>query len=112
MGTILKIIECKDSFKYEGPRFKRLGPESGEEFRDEYLIPWLEENRGDEQLAVDFSGTIVYTPSFLEEAFGGAVRKGYLEIKNINLINIPDKIKENIEKYIFDAVKISDKGKR
>lgn len=104
MGATLKILDCKEEYMYEGPRFRRLGPESGEEFRDKFLIPWLERNTQDSDLTIDFDGTIVYTPSFLEETFGGAVRKGYVQLKNLKFINIPDEQKEDIEKYINDAM--------
>ena len=104
MENILKVLDCKEDYMYEGPRLKELGPESGEEFRDEFLIPWLEENSQSSDLTIDFEGTVVYTPSFLEETFGGAVRKNYVQVKNLKFINIPDEQKEDIEKYINDAM--------
>lgn len=103
MGIVLKILDCKQDYKYQGPRYIKLGPESGEEFRDEYLIPWLEENKNVDELQIDFAGTIVYTPSFLEEAFGGAIRKGYDKVKSLEFVNIPDEQKEKIKKYISKA---------
>lgn len=106
---VLKITDCKADFKYEGPRFKRLGPESGEEFRDDYLIPWLDSNKGKQNLKIDFDGTVVYTPSFLEESFGGAIRKGYVEVKDIEFINIPNDQKSKIENYIVQAYEKSGK---
>lgn len=104
MATILKIVNCKEEFKYEGPRYISLGPESGEEFRETYFLPWLQANKGKTDLTVDFAGTIVYTPSFLEETFGGAIRKGYLEVEHLSFINIPEKQKEKIQEYIIDAI--------
>ena len=77
MATLRILKDFGESFKYQGPRFINLGSNSGEEFRDVYLIPWLNENKTDEILEIDFEGTIVYTPSFLEESFGGAIRKGF-----------------------------------
>lgn len=106
---VLKVTDCKADFKYEGPRFKRLGPESGQEFRDDYLIPWLDANKGKQNLKIDFDGTVVYTPSFLEESFGGAIRKGYMEVKDIEFINIPDEQKSKIENYIAQAYEKSGK---
>ncbi len=104
MNNVLKITECKEDYKYEGPRFIDLGPDSGEEFRDTYLIPWLEKNRGEKTLTVDFEGTIVYTPSFLEESFGGAIRKGYFNVADLNFINIPDEQKKRVQGYIQEAL--------
>lgn len=104
MDNVLKIIECKEDYKYEGPRYIALGPDSGEEFRDSYLIPWLDKNKKTSDLAVDFEGTIVYTPSFLEETFGGAIRKGYKQVASLKLINILDEQKKRVEGYIQDAL--------
>lgn len=104
MDNVLKIIECKEDYKYEGPRFIDLGPDSGQEFRDTYLIPWLERNKGEKTLTVDFEGTIVYTPSFLEESFGGAIRKGYDIVADLKFINILDEQKKRVQGYIQDAL--------
>ena len=103
MGNVLKILECKQDYKYQGPRYIKLGPESGEEFRDDYLIPWMEENKNEDDLKIDFAGTIVYTPSFLEEAFGGAIRKGYDKVKSLKFINIPNEQWKKINEYISKA---------
>lgn len=53
-----------------GGRYKRLGPYSGEEFRD-VLVDLLSKN---EEVEVVLDGTEGYGSSFLEEAFGGLVR--------------------------------------
>lgn len=111
METVLKILECKEDYAYEGPRFIELGPESGEEFRKEFFIPWLVRNKGKQNLTVDFEGTIVYTPSFLEETFGGAIRDGYEQVKNLKFINLPDEQKNDILKYIENALKKREQGK-
>lgn len=68
----MKIIEVKNFSKYPGPRYIKLGDFSGEEFRDEVLVPALM----DENISVDFDGVYGYGSSFLEEAFGGLVRRG------------------------------------
>ena len=49
------------------------GNRSAEAFREEYLIPALEAH---EDVVVDLSGYDYYGSSFLEETFGGLVRKG------------------------------------
>ena len=111
MNKTLRILDCKKDYAYEGPRYIRLGPESGEEFRDTFFIPWLEEFSGEHDLCIDFDGTIVYTPSFLEETFGGAVRKGFPQVKEIKFINLPDEQKTDILKYIEDALQKYPQGK-
>lgn len=56
-------------------RFRSDGPDSGERFRDECLVPALEKYK---MVAINLDDTLGYGSSFLEEAFGGLVRiKGY-----------------------------------
>jgi hypothetical protein len=52
------------------------GPKNGADFRDNYLIPALEEYT---IVNVDFNGTLGTTPSFLEEVFGGNNSQTLLE---------------------------------
>ncbi|MEL3899382.1 DUF4325 domain-containing protein [Treponema phagedenis] len=101
----LKIAECGNGYQYQGPRFDDLGPDSGEEFRDEYLIPWLKNNNNASELCVDFEGTVLFTPSFLEESFGGAIRKGFEIVRKIQFKNIPPDVKQQLAKYINKAKK-------
>ncbi|MDH4567754.1 DUF4325 domain-containing protein [Pseudomonas sp. BN414] len=54
-------------------RSRKDGPQSGEEFRDDILIPAL---RNNERVIVDLNGVIALGSSFLDEAFGGLVREG------------------------------------
>ena len=64
--------------RFPGPRFIDDGPHSGEHFRETVLVPRLKAvaQRGD-HLVIVLDGARGYTASFLEEAFGGLVRKGY-----------------------------------
>jgi hypothetical protein len=101
---ILKIVEVDPDFAYQGPRFKSLGENSGELFKEKYLIPWLKNMP--EKGIIDFANTIIYMPSFLEEAFGGAVREGFFkQLKNVDFINIEKDYKDDLKKYIRDAKK-------
>lgn len=52
------------------------GPFPGAKFRDEILLPALERH---EEITIDLDGTEGYGSSFLEETFGGLVRKGFTE---------------------------------
>ncbi|TPW33867.1 STAS-like domain-containing protein [Oecophyllibacter saccharovorans] len=66
-----------------GGRFKRFGPGSGEEFRDDHLLPALKK-AGDGRVTVILDSRRGYGSSFLEEAFGGLIREknftaGHLE---------------------------------
>ncbi|PNH98457.1 STAS-like domain-containing protein [Vibrio diazotrophicus] len=64
----LKVTEFT---KYPGPRYIKLGANSGEEFREQHLINKLRE---DPKVSVNLDGVLGYGSSFLEEIFGGIVR--------------------------------------
>lgn len=53
-------------------RFKKHGPYSGEAFRDDYLVPAL---RKYDKVTVDINDILSFGSSFVDEAFGGLVRK-------------------------------------
>lgn len=55
-------------------RYPEDGPFPGAVFRDKLLIPALQAH---EKVTVNLDGTSGYGSSFLEEAFGGLVRKGF-----------------------------------
>lgn len=61
--------------EFPAGRYPEDGPDNGERFREELLVPMLAST---ERLTVDLDGTDGYGSSFLEEAFGGLVRlRGY-----------------------------------
>ena len=108
----LKICEVRRGYEYEGPRFIRLGPFSGEEFRENHLLNWLNTLDEQEKPIVDFEGTKVYSPSFLEESFGGAIREAKtsqeaeINRKKLQLaefINMDTAWKEKLNGFIKDA---------
>ena len=71
----IKHIELGDFASHLGPRYRYLGEHSGEEFREEWLLPSVKEN---DRVIVGLDSIKGYTSSFLEEAFGGLVRElGY-----------------------------------
>ena len=68
----MKLIDIsKDFSDVPAGRYKNDGPNSGEQFRDELLIPALQTGG---QVEVLLDGAEGYGSSFLEEAFGGLVR--------------------------------------
>ena len=99
-----KIISIAEEFsKYPGPRYERLGSFSGEKFRDEVLLPALQ---GGEEVVIKLDGTMGYGSSFLEEAFGGAVRKKIRIGKdNLRLESDDKHLVREIWQYIEDAQK-------
>lgn len=98
-----KVFKVANKFPCPGPRYKRLGSASGEEFRAE-LIDLLLKNP---QLTVDLDGTEGYGSSFLEEGFGGLIREGIPPetVLGISFISNeePDLVDE-IKEYINDAI--------
>ena len=57
-------------------RYPEDGEFNGTRFREEFLKPALEK---ESEVEVDIDGVEGYGSSFLDEAFGGLVRKGYFK---------------------------------
>lgn len=97
------MIKVSDRYPCPGPRYKRLGPSSGEEFRE-----WLlKELSRDHELEVNLDDTEGFGSSFLEEAFGGLVREGVsMEIiKGIKFVSDEEpELIEEIQEYIDDEL--------
>ena len=66
---------AKDFSPAPGLRNKESGPFSGEEFREKFLEPLFTDGIPEEKVTINFDGGYGYAGSFLEEAFGGLVRK-------------------------------------
>lgn len=87
-------------------RYHTDGPDSGERFREEFLEEPL---RRGEPLLIELSGTDGYGSSFLDEAFGGVVRKLGLTQQQANslLSFVADPEDQNfiqeVKGYISDA---------
>ncbi|WP_051631281.1 STAS-like domain-containing protein [Afifella pfennigii] len=76
-------IRVIDHVPAPGGRYIKDGPYSGQWFREEILRPALQEAREKgEAVRVLLDGAPGYGSSFLEEAFGGAVRKGYVQARD------------------------------
>lgn len=104
-GLTLRVREFT---LYPGPRLIEDGEYSGEEFRDEYLLPkYREAVENKVCLHVILEGTKGYASSFLEEAFGGLVRKGEnkKELKKHLKVHSPDRIwyEQEVYGYINEA---------
>lgn len=71
------IAIATDFTRYPGPRYRKDGSFSGEQFREEVLVPALHkaEQHGNTVIVL-LDGVAGYGSSFLEEAFGGLVRSG------------------------------------
>ncbi|MEX0142011.1 STAS-like domain-containing protein [Janthinobacterium sp. AD80] len=55
-------------------RYRTDGPNSGQRFREDWLLPALQSSS---RVTVDLDGALGFGSSFLEEAFGGLVRAGF-----------------------------------
>lgn len=104
-----EIIIARDFSVFPGGRSTTGGPFSGEEFREQHLIPALE--AGEETL-ICFDGVRGYGTSFLEEAFGGLVRRGYPQsriLKSFKFQSERQSYTRLVLKYIEDAEISSNK---
>lgn len=77
----MTTIRVAKDFPNPGGRFRVMGPESGEEFRDR-LAAKLRES-GNEPVAVILDGVEGYGSSFLEEAFGGLIRLKLFSVEEL-----------------------------
>ena len=74
--TEAMISIARDFSRSPAGRHISDGPYSGERFRDQILVPALGQNT---TVLVELDGTRGMGSSFLEEAFGGLLRKGFRE---------------------------------
>ena len=101
----MEIIICKDFTDAPGPRFRSQGEHSGEEFREDILIPKFKEALAKKaKLVINFDRTFGYPTSFLEETFGGLKEKydkelilKTLEFISNDEIGLIDEVKGYIE---------------
>lgn len=104
---MIKLKLSTDFSDTPGGRFIDEGDYSGELFRDSLLIKKVNdaEEKGD-FLEIDFDGCYGIGTSFLEESFGGLVRKYHKRnlLNRMRFISTEDEtIPGNIEKYIKKA---------
>lgn len=93
----MTIYVAKDFSKMPCVRSRSDGKKSGEEFRDDILLPAL---RSNDQVIVDLNGVLTLGSSFLEETFGGLVRKGYYTAKELKSKLT---IKFQLDSYVAEA---------
>lgn len=104
---MLRISVAEDFSRTPGARHPSEGKFSGDEFRDNILIPTYNKAlMHNEKLIVDLDGCYGYATSFLEESFGGLVRKIRKKgiLNNIILKSEEDEsLIELIKQYVKDA---------
>ncbi len=69
----MEFVLAREFTKYPGGRLRAHGDHSGEELREDHLIPRLAAAK--DGLVVNLAGLMGLPPSFAEEAFGGLVRR-------------------------------------
>lgn len=111
--TDLELNIARDFSKTPAGRSKKAhGLHSGESFRETKLFPMLQKAiNSNSKLVVFLDGTAGYPASFLDEAFGGLIRKRLCDKEMVkkHLVvkaNNPayEAYKKLIERYIKDAV--------
>ena len=100
---------ARDFTRFPTGRFKKFGSTSGEGFREQFLEQVI---RDGDELTVELDGTIGYGSSFLEEAFGGLVRKLKISSEDLkarlHIISADATLIEEVIGYIDDASKRLD----
>jgi len=105
-----EILRMASFTRTPGARLRDHGPWSGEEFRDDRLIPAFNEaQRKGQPLVIDLDGVAGYAASFLDEAFGGMVRKLNIDpeviIQSMEIVSHDEpELVEEIQGYIREAV--------
>lgn len=107
----MKTIRIADYARSPGGRYISDGPHSGEWFRDEILAPALvAAARDNDRVEVELDGTSGYGSSFLEECFGGLIRKRVLDpdlVRRSLVVTVNSRVfapyKELAERYLRAA---------
>ncbi|UTV88085.1 STAS-like domain-containing protein [Cobetia amphilecti] len=88
---------AKEFSPFPAGRFLTDGPYSGEKFREEFLIPNIERH---EELLINLDGVMGFGSSFLEEAFGGLVRR----LDNSSVVFKKIKFISNEDPFLIDEI--------
>ena len=103
-NELVRVNVAKQFSRLPGARYIRLGPNSGELFRKQFLLEPLREGK---TVIVELDGVRGYGSSFLEEAFGGAVRELNLDIEDaLRRLKIETRIESwrlDVDEYIRTA---------
>ncbi|HEY4144597.1 STAS-like domain-containing protein [Pinirhizobacter sp.] len=74
MTKDINVNVARDFSRFPAGRYRADGRFSGEAFREEFLVPRLQDC---DHVTVELDGALGYGSSFLEEAFGGLRRAGF-----------------------------------
>jgi hypothetical protein len=93
-----------DFTRFPSGRFKKNGTTSGEAFREQFLEKPISQGQ---RVVIFLDGTVGYGSSFLEEAFGGLVRK--LKMRADRVLSLLEfqasdsSLVDEIKQYVKDA---------
>jgi STAS-like domain of unknown function (DUF4325) len=100
----IKINIAQQFSPFPAGRFTTDGPWSGEKFRDDLLYPAIQDGR---PVEIYFDDTFGFGSSFLEEAFGGLIRRRHLSpdrlFSTLQLHSDDPALIEEVQGYIRDA---------
>ncbi len=106
---MINIDIANEYTKTPGARYISDGDFSGQDFREKFLEKHFK-NGSKEKITVILDGVMGYATSFLEESFGGLVRKFGDKYSKNDIFERFDFIsneepacRDEIRKYIFDA---------
>ena len=102
-----KINIAEEFTKTPGGRYKEQSESSGEEFRDNILIPVYEKLKQEDVLIVNLDGTYGYPNNWLDEVFGGlAIRYNIKELKRKVVFRSREdgKLVDEIYEYINEKI--------
>ncbi|MFN3714832.1 MAG: STAS-like domain-containing protein [Alcanivoracaceae bacterium] len=95
-----------DFSRFPGGRFRSDGPASGEAFRDDHLVPAIN-NGGGGVTVISMDGVAGYGSSFLEEAFGGLIRLEHISEKDFwksfSISASDSALLNEIKEYVHEA---------
>lgn len=101
-----EVIILQDYDKYMYGRYKRDGPKSAEQFRDDILIPALKKHG---VVTIDISMKYGFAGSSSEEIFGGLVRHTDLSseeiLQRLNIVSDCDFKKDAAIRFIKEEGK-------
>ena len=104
MSTLDREFSIASDFSNTpGPRYRDEGDYTGEELRQDHLLPLIKQAAEDEKtITINIDGTHGYLTSFLEEVFGGLIRDDGFSKDQLDTIL---KIVSEEEPYLLDDIK-------
>lgn len=105
---MVNISVAKDFSPFPGGRYRRMSTHSGEEFREDVLLPALKSST--ETVNVDLDGVRGYGSSFLEEVFGGIVRDQHWTTADqvrskLKIVTRSESLRLETQQYIDEALR-------